>query len=136
MNTKTRRLVVLSLAALFLPLGWATASVSLQFNNSAAPPPIIVDITTTNTVTFTLRLVATGTEQISSLDYFLFQTAGPGTSTPFSLTTGVLTGSDFPDPSATNTQVTSSGDVQKADGSAGSDGRADNLLKPNQEWNL
>ena len=131
-----KRLIPLLIAVSLLSFQQAQGTVSLQFNGSAAPPTIIVDLSTTKTVTLTLRLVATNSEQTTSLDYFLFRTAGPAGSNPFSLTGRDLTGSDYPDPSATNTQVTSSSDVNNATGATGADGRPDNLLAPNNEWDL
>ncbi len=129
--TKIRTLfpVALLSGALLASMATASAAVSLQFTN-----PAIIQAAPGQNVTLNLQLVANNNEQITSLDYFLFQTSGSGS--PFSLTARDLSTSAFPDPSATNTQVTSSADTRNATGAAGADGRADNLLAPNNEWNL
>jgi PEP-CTERM motif-containing protein len=131
----TNKLALILIAAVTLPFGWANAAVSLEINGQPGSTPVTISGSPGSSINFSLGMVANANEQVTSLDYFLFQTSGPS-SNPFSITTRDLTGSAFPDPNATNTQVTSSGDVQNANGAAGADGRADNLLNPNNEWDL
>src|SRR5438094_9567071 len=103
MNTKTKLLLVL-VAAVALPLSWANATATGSFTHGptifAAPG---------DTITLNLQLAFSGTETSTAVDYFLKETAGPSLS-QFTIASAAFpnrnyTGSDYPDPSATNAAI-------------------------------
>jgi hypothetical protein len=131
MNTRTKyQVIVVLLAALVLPWSWANAAASLQFTQasvSGAPG---------QSVQITLQLVS-DTAGTTALDYWLAQTAGPGT-LKLSLVTGTTRGSNaYPNVSATDSQVISTADVKSNSTSGGAaDGIPDNQLNPRNGWDL
>lgn len=135
-----RRKISILLAALLLPLSWASADVSLQFNNSInnqVGNPLLDTLTGApgGTVTISLQLVSTA-EGTTALDYWLSQFSGPAAGV-FSIIARDYTGSIFPDPSASDAQVTSSTDTfNNSTGAPGSDGVIDNVLNPQNGWDL
>jgi hypothetical protein len=143
MNTKAKYIVVL-LAALALPLSWASAqtatSASLQFNNNALDTvtgtPETLNKTAGTTFTLSLQIVTNGTTD--ALDYWLSQFSGPASNNnPFSLVSRDYTGSSYPDPSSPDSQAAASTDTHgnSAD-TTGADGVADNRIFPHNAFNL
>lgn len=131
--------IVLLLAAIMLPFSWASAAVSLQFNNSnsnqVGGSPATLSGAPGSTITISLQLVSTA-EGTTALDYWLSQFSGPMAGA-FSITGRSYTLSDFPDASATDPQVTSSTDTRSnSASSSGGDGIADNVLNPRNGFDL
>src|ERR1700730_10235285 len=103
MNTKSK-IILVGLAALLLPLACANAAASFSFTDGAS-----ITAAPGQTVQLHLQIVFTGSETSTAVDYFLSQISGPANNV-FSITGRDLSISDYPDPSATNAQVTSSAD--------------------------
>lgn len=136
---KTKYAIILLCAALMLPLSWASGAVSLQFNNSlnnqVGGSPATLSGAPGGTVTVSLQLVSTA-EGTTALDYWLSQFSGP-TAGAFSIINRDYTGSIYPDPSASNAQVTSSTDTfSNSTGGPGSDSVPDNVINPQNGFDL
>lgn len=136
---KTKYAIILLLAALVLPLSWASGAVSLEFNNSINNQVGGVPATLTGapggTVTISLQLVSTA-EGTTALDYWLSQFSGP-TAGAFSIVSRDYTSSIYPDPSASNAQVMSSTDTfSNSTGAPGADSVPDNVIKPQNGFDL
>jgi len=143
MNKKTTLPILLIAALLVLPLSWASATVSLQFNNSTnnqvGGSPGTVAVNAGSTFILSLQLFSTA-EPTNAVDYWLTQFSGPMAGV-FSITNRDYTSSLFPDPSAGLAQVTDTADTGSntvSQGGAGRtpDGIADNRLNPRNAWNL
>jgi hypothetical protein len=123
MNTKTKyQILTLVIAAIALPLSWASAAASLQFTAASVAGAPGSDIT----ITLQVVVDAAG---INAVDYWFTQFAGP-TPGAFTITGTTRTTSDFPTVSAPDSQVTSGDAFNNTTGAPGSDGIADNLINP------
>src|SRR4051794_9672065 len=103
MNTKFK-ILIFGLAALVLPLSWASAAASYQFTDGAS-----IAAAPGQTVQLHLQIVFTGSETSTAVDYLLAQITGPGSGV-FSITGRDVSTSDYTDTSFTNAQVLSSAD--------------------------
>ena len=128
-------LVSLILTALALPISWAGATVTLQFNNNpnnvVGGSPETIQAAPGATVVISLQLVST-TETSIGLDYWLAQFSGPGSGV-FSLTARDFMGSDFNRPIWGDALVINPVDNfsnTQTSGIGHPDGIADNLLAP------
>ena len=100
MNRKTKyQIIILVIAAIVLPLSWASAAASLQFTAASIPGAPGQD------VTVTLQVV-TDAAGINAVDYWFTQIVNAGnTSGAFTITGTTRTTSDFPIPSADEAAV-------------------------------
>lgn len=130
MKTKTR--IILLLAAFTIPLSWAGAAVSLEFNNSinnqVGGSPVTITGITGGTITLSLQLFSTS-EVTNAVDYWLTQFSGPGAGV-FSITGIDYTGSMYPDPSAGTGGFDPGDNFNNSTGAPGADGTMDNRLFP------
>jgi PEP-CTERM motif-containing protein len=128
MYTKsTHKIILLLVAALVLPLSWASATVSIQFTQPSTT------VAPGGNVSVSLQLVIGGSDAVNGLDYWLAQTAGT-LAGAFDIIATTRTTSDFPGVTVDDATVTSpTGDTysNSAFGPAGSpDGVLDRKINP------
>jgi hypothetical protein len=133
MKTPSRILSLIA-ALVALPLSWASATTSLEFNNN--PNNMVGGTLDTINVTgggsFTLSLQINSTVPTNAVDYWLSQFSGPG-GNPFTITGRDYTLSLYPDPSTANgPSTTAAGDNWSNTTGAPfvTDGIQDNLISP------
>jgi hypothetical protein len=132
-TTAKHQVISLVLAAVVLPLSMANAADFLfnnSTNNEVGGSPASLSAAPGGSLSLSLQVSLGPGESTSAVDYWLTQFSG-ATVGAFTITNRDFTGSAFSDPSATNTQVTSTGDAfNNSTGAPGGDGTADNVLNP------
>jgi autotransporter-associated beta strand protein len=137
---KTKYTIIVAVAAVVMPLSLANAADYL-FNNSTSNEvggsPATLTGAPGGTVTISLQVNLGAAESTLGVDYWLTQFFGPTTGA-FSIINRDYTGSDFGDPSATNAEVTSSGDTRNNSslGPFVGDGIPDNQILPRNGFDL
>jgi hypothetical protein len=125
MNTKSKyQILTLVIAAIALPLSWASAAASLQFTAASVSGAPGADVT----VSLQVVVDAAG---VNAVDYWFTQFAGTTTGA-FTITGTTRESSQFPTVSAPTAGPATDGTdaFNNTTGSPGSDGIADNLINP------
>jgi hypothetical protein len=128
MKTPSRILSLIA-ALVALPLSWASATTSLEFNNNAnnMVGGALGTINIAAGGSFQLSLQINSTVPTNAVDYWLTQFSGP-TAGAFTITSVSYTGSAYSDPSFTGSFAADA--FNNSTGAPGSDGVVDGRLAP------
>jgi hypothetical protein len=136
-KTKYRLMLVLGLFALTLPSADAADYLFNNSTNNEVGGSIgSISAAPGSTIQISLQVNLGSAESTSFVDYWLTQFSGPSAGA-FSIVGRDYTGSAFPNPGATNAQVTSTSDTRSnGTGGGGPDGTPDNEINPQNAWDL